>query len=177
MFFNKLQLYFAVILIYLHIFLARYSRNLHLTCHLLKTEWSIIDCISLRYICNCCSILQCISQSTYNLQFYARHSRWHTDYKSIFILIHCTVRTNKTHGVFQLIVSSMAWWWLLWAETSDQKSIFKNEVLDLTVGLITINILLQFTYVTYFFYGEGPRSRYYGRTAALRLMVQPCDKD
>jgi hypothetical protein len=28
-----------------------------------------------------------------------------------------------------------------------------------------------------FFYGEGPRSRYYGRTAALRLIVQPCDED
>jgi hypothetical protein len=27
------------------------------------------------------------------------------------------------------------------------------------------------------FCGEGPRSRYYGRTAALRLRVQPCDED
>jgi hypothetical protein len=25
--------------------------------------------------------------------------------------------------------------------------------------------------------GEGPRSRCYGRTAALRLIVQPCDED
>jgi hypothetical protein len=25
--------------------------------------------------------------------------------------------------------------------------------------------------------GEGPRSRHYGRTAALRLLVQPCDED
>jgi hypothetical protein len=25
--------------------------------------------------------------------------------------------------------------------------------------------------------GEGPRSRRYGRTAALRLLVQPCDED
>jgi hypothetical protein len=24
---------------------------------------------------------------------------------------------------------------------------------------------------------EGPRSRSYGRTAALRLIVQPCDED
>jgi hypothetical protein len=24
---------------------------------------------------------------------------------------------------------------------------------------------------------EGPRSRRYGRTAALRLIVQPCDED
>jgi hypothetical protein len=29
----------------------------------------------------------------------------------------------------------------------------------------------------YFFSGEGPRSRRYGRTAALRLIVQPCDED
>jgi hypothetical protein len=28
-----------------------------------------------------------------------------------------------------------------------------------------------------FFSGEGPRSRRYGRTAALRLIVQPYDED
>jgi hypothetical protein len=28
-----------------------------------------------------------------------------------------------------------------------------------------------------FFCGEGPRSRSYGRTAALRLIVEPCDED
>jgi hypothetical protein len=28
-----------------------------------------------------------------------------------------------------------------------------------------------------FFSGEGPRSRRYGRTAALSLTVQPCDED
>jgi hypothetical protein len=28
-----------------------------------------------------------------------------------------------------------------------------------------------------FFSGEGPRSRRYGRTAAMRLLVQPCDED
>jgi hypothetical protein len=28
-----------------------------------------------------------------------------------------------------------------------------------------------------FFSGEGPRSRRYGRTAVLRLIVQPCDED
>jgi hypothetical protein len=28
-----------------------------------------------------------------------------------------------------------------------------------------------------FFSGEGPRSRRYGRTAALRLLVQTCDED
>jgi hypothetical protein len=28
-----------------------------------------------------------------------------------------------------------------------------------------------------FLSGEGPRSRCYGRTAALRLIVQPCDED
>jgi hypothetical protein len=29
----------------------------------------------------------------------------------------------------------------------------------------------------FFFSGEGPRSRPYGRTAALWLIVQPCDED
>jgi hypothetical protein len=29
---------------------------------------------------------------------------------------------------------------------------------------------------TVFFSGEAPRSRRYGRTAALRLIVQPCDE-
>jgi hypothetical protein len=28
-----------------------------------------------------------------------------------------------------------------------------------------------------FFSGEGPRNRLYGRTAALRLIVQSCDED
>jgi hypothetical protein len=27
------------------------------------------------------------------------------------------------------------------------------------------------------FYGEGPRSRCYGRAAALSFIVQPCDED
>jgi hypothetical protein len=31
--------------------------------------------------------------------------------------------------------------------------------------------------VSFIFCGEGPRSRSYGRTAALRLIVQPCDED
>jgi hypothetical protein len=30
---------------------------------------------------------------------------------------------------------------------------------------------------TVLFMGEGPRSRCYGRTAALRRIVQPCDED
>jgi hypothetical protein len=29
----------------------------------------------------------------------------------------------------------------------------------------------------FFILGEGPRSKSYGRTAALRLIVQPCDED
>jgi hypothetical protein len=29
----------------------------------------------------------------------------------------------------------------------------------------------------FFFCGEGPRNRSYGRTAALRLIVQPCAED
>jgi hypothetical protein len=28
-----------------------------------------------------------------------------------------------------------------------------------------------------FFFGEGPRSGWYGRTAALRIILQPCDED
>jgi hypothetical protein len=31
--------------------------------------------------------------------------------------------------------------------------------------------------VFFFLSGEGPRSRHYGRTAALRLIVQPSDED
>jgi hypothetical protein len=38
--------------------------------------------------------------------------------------------------------------------------------------------LLTYRYAGLFsFCGKGPRSRSYGRTAALRLIVQPCDKD
>jgi hypothetical protein len=32
-------------------------------------------------------------------------------------------------------------------------------------------------YHEYFLCGEGPRSSSYGRTAVLRLLVQPCDED
>jgi hypothetical protein len=31
--------------------------------------------------------------------------------------------------------------------------------------------------IAVFLSGEGPRSRRYGRTAAMRLTVQPCDED
>jgi hypothetical protein len=31
--------------------------------------------------------------------------------------------------------------------------------------------------IIFIFFGERPRSRRYGRTAALRLIVQPCDED
>jgi hypothetical protein len=37
--------------------------------------------------------------------------------------------------------------------------------------------LSAFIFRVLLFCGEGPRSRCYGRTAALRLIVQPCDKD
>jgi hypothetical protein len=43
--------------------------------------------------------------------------------------------------------------------------------------------ILQHTYTAMpwhqmvFFSGEGPRSRRYGRTAAMRLLVQPYDED
>jgi hypothetical protein len=33
------------------------------------------------------------------------------------------------------------------------------------------------TRIIIFFCGEGPRSKSYGRTAALRRIVQPCDED
>jgi hypothetical protein len=35
----------------------------------------------------------------------------------------------------------------------------------------------QYPIFVYIFSGEGPRSRRYGRTAAMRLLVQPCDDD
>jgi hypothetical protein len=37
--------------------------------------------------------------------------------------------------------------------------------------------LLPFDFISSLSSGEGPRSRRYGRTAALRLLVQPCDED
>jgi hypothetical protein len=36
---------------------------------------------------------------------------------------------------------------------------------------------VSFCYVLLLFCGEGLRSRCYGRTAVLRLIVQPCDED
>jgi hypothetical protein len=37
--------------------------------------------------------------------------------------------------------------------------------------------LLRHENKSFFFSGKGPRSRRYGRTAALRLLVQPYDED
>jgi hypothetical protein len=42
--------------------------------------------------------------------------------------------------------------------------------------LRTINIARFQVFILFYFF-EGPRSRCYGRTAALRLIVQPCDED
>jgi hypothetical protein len=39
--------------------------------------------------------------------------------------------------------------------------------------LVSIHTLFRFVVLS----GEGPRSRRYGRTTALRLLVQPCDED
>jgi hypothetical protein len=42
----------------------------------------------------------------------------------------------------------------------------------------TLVILIKVFLVFFiFFSGEGPRSRRYGRTAAMRLIVQPYDED
>jgi hypothetical protein len=75
-------------------------------------------------------------------------------------------------------------WWTLWpldrffsrylafslSVSFHQCSIFTLlSVTDDTYTYITVNSI--------FFGGEGPRSRCYGRTAALRLIVQPCDED
>jgi hypothetical protein len=40
-----------------------------------------------------------------------------------------------------------------------------------------VQIRKIFKYILYIFCGEGPRSRSYGSTAALRLIVQTCDED
>jgi hypothetical protein len=37
--------------------------------------------------------------------------------------------------------------------------------------------LKQMPKLDFFFCGEGPRSRRYGRTAAMKLIVQPYDED
>jgi hypothetical protein len=37
--------------------------------------------------------------------------------------------------------------------------------------------IYKIKYLINFFCDEGPRSRCYGRPAALRLIVQPCDED
>jgi hypothetical protein len=48
------------------------------------------------------------------------------------------------------------------------------EDLGVDEGIILKLILNKYDGV--FFGGEGPRSKCYGRTAALRLIVQPCDE-
>jgi hypothetical protein len=41
----------------------------------------------------------------------------------------------------------------------------------------TQNVMMLLSVWSVFLHGEGPRSRCYGRTTALRLIVQPCDED
>jgi hypothetical protein len=40
-----------------------------------------------------------------------------------------------------------------------------------------LNLVVRKVTARFFLSGEGPRSRRYGRTAALRLIVHPCDED
>jgi hypothetical protein len=42
------------------------------------------------------------------------------------------------------------------------------------LSIFSLKTVLLYAY--FFLNGEGPRSRRYGRTAALRLIVQPCDE-
>jgi hypothetical protein len=64
---------------------------------------------------------------------------------------------------------------LLWVLTS------RTLTFDISEESPYQSTVLYYAYVKNqertFFYGEGPRSRRYGRTAALRLSVQPCDED
>jgi hypothetical protein len=56
--------------------------------------------------------------------------------------------------------------------------IYLNQ-LSFVVGKYTLCLTGEFgkSYVFTFFYGKGSRRRCHGRTAALRLIVQPCDED
>jgi hypothetical protein len=40
-----------------------------------------------------------------------------------------------------------------------------------------LELLNKWSHTGSIFFCEGPRSRCYGRTAALRFIVQPCDED
>jgi hypothetical protein len=53
----------------------------------------------------------------------------------------------------------------------------RGNVLNIWVSWDSCNTLYNGNYGPFFFSGEGPPSRRYGRTAALRLLVQPCDED
>jgi hypothetical protein len=43
--------------------------------------------------------------------------------------------------------------------------------------MFTLTMVFRRKKLWYLSIDEGPRSRRYGRTAALRLLVQPCDED
>jgi hypothetical protein len=45
------------------------------------------------------------------------------------------------------------------------------------VIIINVRIISYVHFFFFFLHGEGPRSRCYGRTTALRLFVQPYDED
>jgi hypothetical protein len=73
--------------------------------------------------------------------------------------------------------------WLAWGGMcpcrqilrTHSSSTFSTRILKLSEQCIWD--LLSSGILFFFFCGEGPRSRSYGRTADLRLIVQPCDED
>jgi hypothetical protein len=71
------------------------------------------------------------------------------------------LRTGKSAGNFVNMVMNFG------CHKTRELSLRVQEIFAFEKGLCSIE----------FFFGEGPRSRCYGRTAALRLIVQHCDED
>jgi hypothetical protein len=57
------------------------------------------------------------------------------------------------------------------------KIIFEEIIFENLNGIKLALNMIKWQWWSFFLRGEGPRSRCYGRTTALRLFVQPYDKD
>jgi hypothetical protein len=88
--------------------------------------------------------------------------------------VHTTERTRRMY-VFVLHVTTIRRMWYDLLRV--QCGLYLNQLIKLTFVSYWSNVTVFYTNSKLVVFGEGPRRRCYGRTPALRLIVQPFDED
>jgi hypothetical protein len=80
---------------------------------------------------------------------------------------YCSTNFHISEAVRQFLKTTLVW---------DSHS--RRQQSAVSAVCRTGNLRFEEAFLRHFFlHGKGPRSRYYGRTTALRLLVQPYDED